>query len=171
LQRQRGRTLGDVFDLNIHVQPVLMKPAQVGLGGGPAITVFVQPRDSTVVNHFALLVAPAAVNYLALGDFVDVTRDDAIDELSGIAAAEHVLVEGSDVDQRGRIADGVVLVLMVHFVGANRVVSRPLSVVEALAERKSAFVKSSSDGHRILDNYRIWIIPAMLTRACYTDAA
>ena len=42
LQRQRCRFLGDVFDLNIHVQAVLPEPAQAGIGGRPAIGVLAE---------------------------------------------------------------------------------------------------------------------------------
>jgi hypothetical protein len=33
-----------------------------------------------------------------------------------------------------------------HFVDADRVVSRPLAVIQALAESESSFVKCSSNG-------------------------
>jgi len=154
LQRQRRRALGDILDLHIHVQPVLMKPAQVGLGGSPAIAVFVQPRDGAVVHDFALLVAPAAVNHLSLRNLVDVASNDAVHKFGGIATGEQVLVERGDINQRSGIADCVVLVLMVHFVSADRVVSRPLAVVEALTKRESTFVKCGSDGHGFLGSLR-----------------
>ncbi len=59
---------------------------------------------------------------------------------------DQILVERRDIDQCAGIADGVVLVLVMHFVHADRVVSRPLAVVEAVAEGKGSFVKRSSDG-------------------------
>ena len=40
LQRQRCRLLGDVFDLNVHIQAVLPEPAQARIGSGPAVFVF-----------------------------------------------------------------------------------------------------------------------------------
>src|ERR1700690_2221867 len=124
-----------------------MKPAQIGLGGGPAIAVFVQPRDGAVVHHFALLVTPTAINHLSLGHLVDVARNDAVHQLGGIASGDEVLVQRSDVNQRRRIANRVVLVLVMDPVNADRVVSRPLAVVEALAEGESAFVECGSNGH------------------------
>ena len=42
-----------------------------------------------------------------------------------------------------------------HLVNADRVVSRPLAVVEALAERKSSFVKCGSDGHRVSSTFLV----------------
>ena len=60
------------------------------------------------------------------------------------------LYKRRDVDQRGRVADGVVLVLVMHLVNADRVIARPLAVIEALAERESSFVKCGSYGHGTL---------------------
>src|ERR1700694_2443678 len=57
---------------------------------------------------------------------------------------------------------------MVHLIHADRVVSRPLAVVEALAERESSFVKSSSDGHDFLVASKLRIIPA---RNCHSELA
>ena len=73
---------------------------------------------------------------------------------------DQVLVERSNVNQCRRIADGVVLVLMMHLVHADGVESRPLAVVEAVAEGESAFVKCGSDGHDFpLLISEFWIIP------------
>src|SRR5215469_6640411 len=124
-----------------------MKPANIGLSRGPAVTVLIEPRDSAIVDDLALLIAPATINYLPLGDFVDVASNDAVHQLGGAASGEQVFVQRRDIDQRSRIADGVVLVLVVHLVGADRVISRPLAVVEAGTQRKSALVKSRSNGH------------------------
>jgi len=63
-------------------------------------------------------------------------------QLGGIAPGDQVLVQRRDINQGRRIADGVVLVRVVHLVHADRVVSRPLAVIEALAEWESSFVKS-----------------------------
>src|SRR5438094_3491983 len=138
-----------------------MEPAQVRLGGGPAIAVFVEARDGAVVNHFALLVAPAAINHLSLGHFVNVARDDAVHQLGSVAPGDQVLVQRRDVNQRRCIADSVVLVLMVHLIHADRVISRPLAIIEALAEREGAFVKGGSDGHDFLFNSKLRIIPTL----------
>jgi hypothetical protein len=37
---------------------------------------------------------------------------------------------------------------VMHFVNADRVIARPLAVVQAVAERESSFVKCGSYGHR-----------------------
>ena len=141
---------GNVLDLHIHVQAVLPEPAQAGVGGGPAIVVFFQPRDRAVVDDLALLVAPAAINHLSDFHFVDVAGDDAVHQLGGVLARDQILVERRNIDQRGRIADGVVLVLVMHLVHADRVVARPLAVVQAVAKRKSSLVKCGSDWQRQL---------------------
>ena len=148
LQRQCGKLFGNVFDLNVHVQAVLPEPAQAGIGGGPAILVVFEARDGAVVDDFSLLVAPAAINYLAHSHLGDVARDDAVHQLGGVLARDQILVERRDVDERGRIADGVVLVLVMHFVHADGVVSRPLAVIKTLAKRKSSLVKCGSNWQR-----------------------
>ena len=98
-------------------------------------------------SDFAFGIAPAAVDDLVDGDFMDVASDDAVDEFGGFAAGHPVFEERGDVDERGGIADGVVFVLVVHFVDADGVIARPLAVVQAFAKRQSALVKCSSDGH------------------------
>ena len=52
-----------------------------------------------------------------------------------------------DIDQCRGIANRVVLVLVMRFVGADRVVTRPLAIVQALAEGESSFMKWSANGH------------------------
>ena len=47
-----------------------------------------------------------------------------------------------------RVANGVVLVLVVNFVHAHGVVAGPLAVVQAVAEGESSLVKCGSDGQR-----------------------
>ena len=96
-----------------------------------------QPRHRAVVDHLAVLVAPRRVVHLADGDLERVARDQAIDELDRVAAGDQVLEERRDVDQRRGVADRVVLVLVVRLVGADRVVARPLAIVEALAQREA----------------------------------
>jgi len=64
--------------------------------------------------------------YLIDGHLVDVAGDDAIDEFAGIAAADAVFKKRRDVDQSRGAADGVVLVLVRHFVDAGGVIARPL---------------------------------------------
>ena len=166
LQRERRDFLGNVFDLDIHAQGVLAEPAQAGVGGGPAVGVFVEARDGAVVDHLALLVAPAAVDHLAHADLVDVAGDDAVHQLGGVFAGDQVLVERRDVDERGGVADGVVLVLVMHLVDADRVVARPLAVVQAVAERESSLVKCGSDWQRSpsIQRLRAYVVKTFTTK-------
>ena len=83
-------------------------------------------------------------------DLVDITRDHAIHKLGGILASDQILVKRRDVDKGGSVADGIVLVLMMHFIYADGVVSRPLAIIQALTERKSSLVERGSNGHRNL---------------------
>ena len=149
LQSERGDFLGNILDLNIHVQAVLAEPAQAGIGGGPAIDVFFETRNGAVVDDLALFIAPAAINDLAHFDFVDIARDNAVHEACRVLAGDQILVKRRDVDERGRVANGVVLVLMMHFIHADGVVARPLAIVQAVAKGESSLVKCGSDGQRV----------------------
>ena len=150
LQGQRRHPLGDIFDIHRHAQGVLAKPAQAGVGGGPAIKIFRQAGDGAIVNHLALLIAPAAVDHLADLHFVDIARDHAIDQTGGIFAADDVLVQRRDVYERAGVADGVVLVLVVSLVTGDGVIARPFAVTQAGAQRKSSFVEGGADGQGYL---------------------
>jgi len=146
LQRQSRRLLGDVLDLNVHVQAVLPEPAQARIGGRPAIFIFFEARNRTVVDDLSVLIAPTGVNNLAHGDFVDVARDHAVHQFGRILAGDQILIERRNINQRARITDRVVLVLVVHFVHTDRVVSRPLAVIQTVAEGEGSLVKCSSNG-------------------------
>src|SRR5262249_51886751 len=75
----------------------------------------------------------------------DVPGDHPVDQLGGIATRDAVLEQRRDVDEGGGIANGVVFVLVVHFINADRVVARPFAIVQALAQRHGAFVKCSAN--------------------------
>src|SRR4029077_1773432 len=140
LEGKRRDLVGDVFDGDIEPQGVLMEPAEAGVGGGPTVGVLVEAGDGAIVNHFALLVAPAAIDYLAGGDFVDVAGDDAVHEPGGVTASDQVFEQGRDVNEGGGVANGVVLVLVVGFVDADGIIAGPFAVVKALAETQGSIV-------------------------------
>ena len=146
LQRERGDLFGNVFDFDVEAKGILLEPAKAGVGGGPAIFVFPEACDGAVVNDFAFGIAPATVNDLIHGDLVDVAGDDAVDETRGVMADDAVFIERRDVNERGGVADSVVLVLVMHLVDADGVIAGPFAVVEAFAESEGAFVESGSDG-------------------------
>ena len=54
-------------------------------------------------------------------------------DLAGIAPVDQVFVQRRDINQGTGVTDGIVLMLVVHFVGADRVIARPLAVVKTLA--------------------------------------
>ena len=66
---------------------------------------------------------------------MNVTRNHAVHQPGGVAPCHPVFEERRDIDQRGGIADGIVLVLVVHLINADRVIARPFPVVQALAQR------------------------------------
>src|SRR6202008_942155 len=102
-------------------------PAKAGVGGGPTVLVFTEARDRAVVDYLAFRVAPTAVNDLIDGDLINVAGDDAIDELRGITSGDAIFEERGDINEGGGVADGVVLVLVVHLVDADGVVAGPLA--------------------------------------------
>src|SRR5581483_919849 len=146
LQCKRRDLLRDVLNLNIHVVAVLAKPAQARIGRCPAVLIFFEAGDGSVVDDLAFFIAPAAVDDLADSDLVDVTSDDAIHKTCGVPPGHQVLIQRTDINQRGSIADGVVFVLVMDFVHADGVIARPLAVTQAMAERERSFVKRGSDG-------------------------
>jgi len=146
LQRESRELFRDIFELDVEAERVLLKPAEAGIGGGPAIFIFAEARDGAVVDDFAFGIAPAAVDNLVDGDFVDVAGDDAVEETRSVGSGDAVFVERRNINEGGGIADGVVLVLVVHFVDADGVIAGPLAIVEAFAEGESAFVECGSDG-------------------------
>jgi hypothetical protein len=94
-----------------------------------------------------MFVAPRRVEDLTDGHLRDVARNQPIDEARGIRASDEVFEQRRDVDQRRRVADGVVLVLVMPFIRAHGVVPGPLAVVQALAERKRALMNRRADRH------------------------
>ena len=122
------------------------EPAQARISSSPAVLVFFQAGDSSIIDDFSPLVAPAAVNYLPNPDLVDIARDHAIHQLARILTGDQILVERRDVDKGSSVADGIVLVLVMHFIDTDCVISRPLTIIQALTQRKSSLVECSSNG-------------------------
>src|SRR5262249_2821881 len=89
-------------------------------------------------------------DHLTHAHVLHVARDDAVDESHRVETDHDVLVERRDVDERDRIANGVVLVLVVRLVRTHRVVAPPFAVGQALAKGERALVESGSDGHGYL---------------------
>ena len=147
LQRERRDLLGDVVDRDVEARRVLGEPAQVRIGGRPAIHLLRHPRHRAIVDDLAVFVAPRRVVDLADRHLRRVARDDAIDEPHRVGARHAVLEERRDVDQRAGVADGVVFVLVMRLVGADGVVAGPVAIVEALAQLERACVEGGTDRH------------------------
>jgi hypothetical protein len=114
LHGERCHLLRDIFDRDIEAGRVLDEPAQARIRGSPSIALLAQARDGPVVDDLALLIAPWCVIHLANGKLRRIARDEQIDEPGRITSADEVLEERRDVDQRCRVADRVVLVLVVR---------------------------------------------------------
>ena len=147
LNRERGNALGHILDLDVQAGRVLANPSEVGLRGGPAEAVLVEPRYGPVVEHPAMFVAPRRVDHLTRFDSVGISRDDSIDERGRVSAGDQVFEQRRNVDEPGRVADGVVLVLVQRFVRTGRVVAGPIAIAQTLRQRKRAVVERRADGH------------------------
>src|SRR4030095_4428721 len=97
--------------------------------------------------HLAGFVAPRRVPHLAIRHLSHVPRDDAVHETRGVATPDEILEERRNIDEPGGISNSVVLVLVVRLIRADRVVSRPVAIVQRLAKWKRARVKYSSNRH------------------------
>src|SRR5215210_57589 len=131
------------------VQPgrVLPEPAEAWIGGSPAEPRLSQPRHRPVVDHAAVLVAPRCVEDLADSHLADVASDHPVDEARRAGAGDGVLEQRRNVDQGGGVANDVVLVLVMPFVRARRVVARPFPVIEAFAQRERPLMDRGSNWH------------------------
>src|SRR5262249_10262793 len=74
-----------------------------------------------------------------------VSRDHAVDEGARIRAADDVLVERADIDQRGRLADGVVLDVVGVGVGRRGEVARPLAPLLLAVEGRGDGMEGGAD--------------------------
>ena len=123
------------------------EPAQRRIGRRPTVRLLVQAGDRAVVDDAALLVAPRCVVDAADRELARVARDHAVDERCRVRAGDEILVERRDVDQGGRLADGVVLDLVRVVVGACGEIARPLPPLQLAVERLGAGMERGSDGH------------------------
>jgi len=125
----------------------LREPTETWIGCGPAIDVLFESRHGSIVDYFATLVTPRRVDDLAHRNLRQVAGDDPIDQAARVSSGDAILEERRDVDQGRGIANRIVLVIVMRFVGANCVVTRPLAIVQALAQSESSFMKWSANGH------------------------
>ena len=134
LQRQRRHLFRHVLDLDVEARRVLRQPAQARVRRRPAIRLLPHSRHRPVVDDLAIVVAPGRVVDLPDGHLRGVARDDAVDQASRVLPRHAILEQRGDVDQAAGVAQGVVFVLVVRLVGADRVVAGPVAIVEAFAQ-------------------------------------
>jgi hypothetical protein len=115
--------------------------------GRPAEVAVAEPMDRAVVDDFAVLVAPRRVIDLPDAEFRRVAGDHPVDEPLGVRTADPVLVEGADVDDRGGLADRVVLDVVGVGIDRRGVVARPLAPLHLPVQRRGSGMKCGSDAH------------------------
>jgi hypothetical protein len=147
LQRQRGDSLGRLLDRDVQAGGVLAEPAELGIGGRPAVAIVRQAMDRPVVDHLAGLVAPGRVVDLPDGEPGGVARDDAIHQPGGVRTGHLVLEERAHVDQGGRLADRVVLDVVLVRVDTRGEEARPLPPLLLAVERLGSGMERGSDAH------------------------
>src|SRR6185295_14135271 len=73
----------------------------------------------------------------------------AVNQARRVFAGQPVFEQRRDVDQRRRVANRVVLMLVMRLVRTDGVIARPLAIVQTLAELKRSFVEGGADGHAL----------------------
>jgi hypothetical protein len=109
LQREARDRLTDVLHVDVEVRRVQHEPPVRRIGGGDAVRGLGQARQGSVVDDLALFVAPGRVRHLVDLELRHVARHHAVEQAGGVGPLDHVLVEGRYVDDRGGLADRVVL--------------------------------------------------------------
>ena len=122
-----------------------VEPAQVRIGRGPAKRC--SSSRVTVPSSITLpsLVAPRRVDQTWPTASFDASRV-MMRSTSRVASGPvtRYLKSGETSISAARVADRVVLVLVVRLVGADRVVARPVAIVQALAQRQRARVEGAN---------------------------
>ena len=105
------------MDRNIHPHSVELQPPQARISQVETKIILGEAKHSAVLNHRAVIFAKAAVKRLADRALCRVASHHAIDELERVASANLIFVKRRDIDQPGRVANRVVLVIVHHVVG------------------------------------------------------
>jgi hypothetical protein len=154
LERDRGRPLGDVVDRDVEAGGVHPQPAELRIRRGPAERAVIEGVDGPVVDHLAVLVAPRRVDHSTGAELRRVAGDHAIDETPRVRAPDDVLVERTDVDERGGLADRVVLDVVGVGVGRRGEVARPLAPLLLAVQRGGDGMERGADAHAPEDTGR-----------------
>ena len=103
--------------------------------------------DRPVVDDLAVLVAPRRVDDAADRHLRRVAGDHPVDQPERVGPRHDVLVERGDVDQRGRLADRVVLDVVGVGIDARGEIARPLAPLHLAVEGRGARMERRPDAH------------------------
>jgi hypothetical protein len=120
-----------------------------------AKTILVKAKDRSILNHFTLPIAPTRVDRLIHRAFCGIPRDHTVHEPECVPTLHFVFEERRYVDQTGGISDGMVFWLVLDFIRARDKITGPVPPIVAHAQGRSAGMKRSPKGHRVISEF--WI--------------
>ena len=110
----------------------------------------IKTKNGSVLNYRAVVLAETAVERLTYSAFCRIPSDDAVYQFQRVAAANVVFVEWRDIDQRRRVPNRMILVVMHYIVGTRDEIAGPRAPVFAGTQRLGARMKWRPDGHRVV---------------------
>ena len=70
-----------------------------------------------------------------------------VDELRGLRSGDFIFEQRRDIDQRGRIANGVIFVLVRMLINTDRVIAGPIAPIVTVTKWRSAGMKRGRKRH------------------------
>src|SRR5690242_20963225 len=103
-----------------------------------------QAKNGTVLNNRPIVLAQTSVKRLTDRTFHRIPRHNAINQPQRVLAADIVFVKRRDIEQRGGIPNGVVLIVVHDIVGAGNEITRPSAPILAHTKRRSSRDRKST---------------------------
>ena len=151
LQRDRRDGFADVADIHVQAVGVHPEPPDLRVRSRPADhlrpVLVLEAVDRAVVEHLAVLVAPRGVEDAARRELRRVADDQPVHQAHGVGAAQLVLEERAHVDERGRLADRVVLDDVGVVISAGGEEAGPRPPLQILVEGRCTWMEGGPDRH------------------------